>query len=90
MGNLQKEALIAYEKIKTKRGEVTFIDAFVAGCDYMRDKTGTWNDKDDEIVSNLIHDEEYIQEEYVCDLSETIEWLEHLKERFAKKIDDDC
>jgi len=31
MGKLQKEALAAYDKIKAERGEVTFIDAFVAG-----------------------------------------------------------
>ena len=31
MGNLQEKALIAYERIKAKRGEVTFIDAFIEG-----------------------------------------------------------
>lgn len=31
MGNLQKNAVAAYDKIKAERGEVTFIDAFVDG-----------------------------------------------------------
>lgn len=31
MGNLQEKALIAYERIKAERGEVTFIDAFIEG-----------------------------------------------------------
>lgn len=90
MANLQKEALVAYEKIKAERGEVTFIDAFVAGCDYMRGKTERWNDKDDEMVAESIDACQCVEGEWSCDLSEEIEWLQHLKERFANRIDDDC
>ena len=34
MGKLQKDALDAYNRIKAERGEVTFIDAFVAGAEW--------------------------------------------------------
>lgn len=34
MGELQKDALDAYNRIKAERGEVTFIDAFVAGAEW--------------------------------------------------------
>ena len=34
MGELQKDALEAYNRIKAERGEVTFIDAFVAGAEW--------------------------------------------------------
>lgn len=37
MGTLQKEAIAAYDKIKAERGEVTFIDAFVAGFEQARE-----------------------------------------------------
>ena len=34
MGELQKDALDAYNRIKAERGDVTFIDAFVAGAEW--------------------------------------------------------
>lgn len=34
MSEKQKAALKAYDKIKIERGEVTFIDAFIEGCEY--------------------------------------------------------
>ena len=42
MGTLQKVAVKSYDKIKAERGEVTFIDAFVAGSEYMSDKAEKW------------------------------------------------
>ena len=42
MGKLQKEALIAYDKIKAERGDVTFIDVFVAGYEQATQEAIKW------------------------------------------------
>ena len=36
MGKLQKDALAAYDRIKATRGEVTFLDAFIAGAEWQK------------------------------------------------------
>lgn len=37
MGKLQTDALAAYDKIKADRGEVTYLDAFVAGAEWQKE-----------------------------------------------------
>lgn len=55
MSELQKSAIDAYDKLMAERGEVTFLDAFVAGVQWQKEQKS----KDlNEPVSHIHLDEE--------------------------------
>ena len=42
-----------------------------------------WDEKDDEMIAEIIDSVECVECEWSCDLSEQKEWLQNLKNRFS-------